>query len=118
MTGEIPIQIVVAAFRDEGAADEALEQLRAVQRQGMIKIDDAAVLRRDANDKLHIKEIADMGGGKGAVVGGVTGAVLGILAGPVGWTVGIGALVGGLAAKLRDAGFPDARLREIGQGLR
>jgi uncharacterized membrane protein len=118
MTGEIPIQVVVAAFREEWAADEELEQLRATQRQGLIKIDDAAVLRRDAKNKLHIKETADMGGGKGAAVGGVTGAVVGLLAGPVGWGLGLGALVGGLAAKLRDTGFPDERLRKLGQGLR
>lgn len=118
MTGEIPIQIVVGAFQDEGGAAKALEQLRTVQGQGLIKIDDAAVLRRDTSDKLHIQETADMTGGKGAVVGGVTGAVLGLLAGPVGWGIGIGALVGGLAAKLRDTGFPDAGLKEVGEGLR
>ena len=118
MSGDVPIQIVVAAFRDEAGADGALRQLREVQAQGLIKIDDAAVLRRDAKDKLHISESADMGGGKGAVVGGVTGAVLGLLAGPVGWGVGIGALVGGLAAKLHDAGFPKERLEQLGQALR
>jgi uncharacterized membrane protein len=118
MTGEVPVQIVVAAFQDEQAASDALNELKSAQREGLIKIVNAAVLRRDANDKLHISETADMSGGKGAAIGGVTGAVLGILAGPVGWGLGLGALVGGLSAKLRDTGFQDARLRQLGQGLK
>jgi uncharacterized membrane protein len=118
MSGEVPIQVVVAAFRDEQAAGEALKELKSAQGQGLIKIDDAAVLRRDASNKLHITETADMSGGKGAVVGGVTGAVLGVLGGPAVWAAtGVGALVGGLAAKLHDSGFRDARLRQLGEGL-
>jgi uncharacterized membrane protein len=118
MSSDVPIQIVVAAFQDEQGADGALKELRTIQSQGVIKIDDAAVMRRDKNNKLHIKESADMGGGKGATIGGVTGAVFGLLAGPVGWGLGIGALVGGLAAKLHDTGFPQERLEQVGQGLR
>jgi len=117
MSGDIPIQVIVAAFQEEDGADEAIIELKAAQRERLIKIDDAAILRCDRSGKLHIKETADMGGGKGSVIGGVTGAVLGLLAGPVGWGIGIGALVGGLAAKLRDTGFSDARLRELGRGL-
>jgi uncharacterized membrane protein len=119
MSSEVPIQIVVAAFQDENGADNALKQLRAAQSEGLIKIDDAAVLRRDADDKLHIMETADMGGGKGATIGGVTGAVLGVLGGPAVWAAaGVGALVGGLAAKLHDTGFPNERLEQVGQALR
>jgi hypothetical protein len=60
-----------------------------------------------------------MGGGKGAVVGGVIGGVIGLIAGPPGVVVGAaaGAAVGGLTAKFVDAGLPDERLREIGEGL-
>jgi uncharacterized membrane protein len=54
---------------------------------------------------------------RGAVVGGVTGAVVGLIAGPVGWVVVGGAAVGALANRLRDSGFPDARLKQIGEGL-
>src|SRR5512136_357477 len=114
---DVPVQVVVAAFKDENAAGEALKALKQARNQGLIKIVDAAVLRKDEKGKLHIKETADMGGGKGAVIGGVAGGVIGLLAGPVGWAVLGGAVIGGLAAKLHDGGFKDERLKKLGEGL-
>jgi uncharacterized membrane protein len=75
------------------------------------------VLRKDEKGKLHIKETADMGGGKGAVIGGVLGGAIGILAGPIGWAAVGGAVIGGLAAKMHDGGFKDERLKKLGEGL-
>lgn len=117
MADDVPIQIIVAAFPREEAADAVLKELQQAQRDDLIHIDDAAVLRKDAGGKLHLRELGDMSGGKGALIGGVAGGVVGLLAGPVGWAAGIGALIGGLGARLRDAGFPDDRLRRIGDGL-
>ena len=115
---DVPIQIVVAAFNSHDGASQALDQLKKAQSGGLVKIDSVAVLTKDADGKLDIKEPTDWGGGRGAVVGGVTGAALGLLAGPVGWGIGLGALVGGLAAKLRDSGFSDERLRQLGGSLK
>ena len=113
-----PVQLVVAAFQDEKAADQALKDLKKVQKKKMIAIKNAAVLRKDENGKLHIKETADMGGGKGAALGGVVGAAIGLIAGPaLVVPVAVGALVGGLTAKLKDSGFSDKRLESLGDGL-
>jgi uncharacterized membrane protein len=114
---ENPIDVVVAAFPNQQGASEALHELDQAKKQGVIDIKDAAVLRRDEQDKLHIAESADKGFGRGAVIGGVAGAAVGIIAGPIGWATLGGAAVGGLAAKLRDGGFRDDRLRQIGTGL-
>jgi uncharacterized membrane protein len=114
---ETPVSVVVAAFTDEKGASDALHELDDAKKQGVINIKDAAVLRRDEQSKLHIAETADKGMGRGAIIGGVAGAAVGILAGPIGWATLGGAAVGGLAAKLRDGGFPDDRLRRIGDGL-
>src|SRR5512139_2094179 len=114
---DVPVQVVVAAFKDENTAGEALKALKQARNQGLIRIVDAAVLRKDEKGKLHIKETADMGGGKGAVIGGVAGGVIGLLAGPVGWAAVGGAVIGGLAAKLKDGGFKDERLKKLGEGL-
>jgi len=116
---DVPIQLIVAAFKDEKAAQEALKALKQAQKEKLIKIDNAAVLHKDAKGKLHIKETADMGGGKGAALGGVTGAAIGLIAGPFLLVpAAVGALVGGLTAKLRDSGFSDARLEALGEGLK
>lgn len=115
---EVPVQLIVAAFQDENTAAEALQALKLARRERLIGIQNAAVLRKDQKGKLHIKETADMGGGKGATLGGVVGAAIGLIAGPALLVpAAVGALVGGLAAKLRDGGFSDERLRTLGENL-
>ncbi|MCK4724333.1 MAG: hypothetical protein KAT29_00960, partial [Anaerolineales bacterium] len=115
---DVPVQLIVAAFNDEKTANAALKELKAAQRQKVIRIENAAVLRKDEKGKLHIKETGDMGGGKGAALGGVAGAAIGIIAGPaLVVPVAVGALVGGLVAKWRDSGFSDERLKKLGEGL-
>lgn len=115
---DVPVQVIVAAFQDPNGASAALEQLKQAKKAGLIKIEDAAILVKDADGKLRIKDTGDMGGGKGAAIGGVVGGVIGLLAGPVGWAALGGAVIGGLAAKLRDGGFSDARLKQIGASLK
>ncbi len=115
---DVPVQLIVAAFNDEKAADQALKQLKKARKKKLIKIENAAVIRKDQQGKLHIKETADNGGGKGAVLGGVTGAAIGVIAGPLLVVpAAVGALVGGLTAKLKDSGFPDEQLKTVGEGL-
>ena len=118
MTMQEPIEVIVAAFPTETGAKDALHDLDKAKKEGLISVKDAAVLSRDASQKLHIAETADKGLGRGAMIGGVAGAAVGLLAGPIGWAALGGAAVGGLAAKLRDGGFPDQRLRQIGEGVR
>ena len=117
MKNDVPVQVIVAAFNDEQGAENALRKLKEAKKEKLIGIQDAAMLRRDAGGKLHIKETTDMRGGKGAVIGGVVGAVAGLLAGPLVLATAAGALIGGLAAKLRDSGFPDERLKMLGKAL-
>jgi uncharacterized membrane protein len=115
---DVPVQLIVAAFQEEKAAKEALATLKEAKNAGLIKIENAAVLRKDAKGKLHIKETQDMGGGKGAAFGGVAGAAIGLIAGPaLVVPAAVGALVGGLTAKLRDTGFSNQRLETLGEGL-
>jgi uncharacterized membrane protein len=114
---DVPVQVVIAAFNDEKAADQVLYDLKTAKWAGLIGIQNAAVLRRDQKSKLHIKETGDWGGGKGAAAGAVLGGFVGLLAGPVGWLGLTGAVIGGLAAKLRDSGFSDERLKTMGEAL-
>jgi uncharacterized membrane protein len=111
-------QVVIGVFNDDYGATSALEMLKGAQKEGRFRIEDAAVLQRLQDGTLKISEVVgDMHGGKGALFGGVSGAVIGVLAGPVGLAAGVGALAGGLAAKLRDSGFKDEKLRKLGESL-
>jgi uncharacterized membrane protein len=113
-----PLQIVVAVFQTEQGADAILYDLEAAKLAGYLGIQNAAVLRRDKDGKLHIQEKKDWSGGQGAAAGAVIGAIVGAITGPGAVLVGAaGAVIGGLAAKLRDSGFDDERLKALGESL-
>jgi len=115
---EVPVELIVAAFQDEKGADAVLKELKQAKREKLIGIENAAVIRKDEKGKIHIKETADISGGKGAAMGAATGAAIGLIAGPLLVVpAAVGALVGGLAAKFIDAGFDDERLKKVGEGL-
>jgi uncharacterized membrane protein len=116
---EAPVQLLVAAFTEEDAADKVFDQLKEAKKEKLIHIQDVAVIKRDADSQIHINEPKDWKAGKGAGVGAIIGAALGIITGPgVVLTTAAGAAIGGLAAQLRDAGFPDDQLKQVGEALK
>jgi uncharacterized membrane protein len=115
---DVLVQVVVAVFQSEEGADGVLYGMEAAKSAGYYGIQNAAVLRRDKEGKLHIQEKKDWGGGKGAATGAIVGAIVGAVIGPGAILVGAaGAVIGGLAAKLRDSGFDDKRLKALGESL-
>lgn len=114
MVEHAPLQAIVAAFPDEQGASRALDELRRIDKD-LVGVKEAAVIVRSTGNQLEIKESHHVG--RGAVIGGIAGAVVGLITGPIGWVTVGGVAVGALAARLRDSGFPDARLREIGEAL-
>jgi uncharacterized membrane protein len=114
---DVPVQVIVAAFKDVDAASTALKSLEEAKKERLIDIEDAAVIVKDAQGKVTIRETADMRGGKGFTIGAITGGVVGLLAGPVGWAALGGGVIGGLAAKLKDGGFSDKKLQKLAEGL-
>ncbi len=114
MSKETSSQVVAAFFGFEDGAKFSLDMLE----EGGLKkaLGDKALLSMDYNGKIAIKEFGDMGGGKGAAIGGAIGLIL-----PgIGTAIGVagGALIGGLAAKLHDAGFPNDQLKALGDQLK
>ena len=53
---DVSVELVIAAFQTEDGAENALKQLQAAKKANWIDIDNAAVIRRDAANKLHIKD--------------------------------------------------------------
>jgi uncharacterized membrane protein len=114
---QAPVELLVAAWPEATAAGAALEELRVAKKEHLIGIVQAATVVVDADGKLRITDTKDMGPGKGAVVGGLLGAGLGLITGGVGWLLLGGGAIGALAAKARDGGLSDVRLRELGQRM-
>lgn len=113
------VKLIVASFEDETIAEKTMFDLKMDKRGRLFEFKDLALVNRDEDNKIHIKETADMSGGKGALYGGVIGAIIGLLAGPIGAAIGgaAGAVVGGITAKKIDAGIPDERLHEFAAAL-
>ena len=112
-----PTHALIATFPTEDGAGAALGTLKEATKSQGLGIQNAAVLKMGDDRKLHIKETADMTGGKGMLVGGVVGGVVGLMGAAVFWPLGIGMAAGGLAAKLRDSGFPNQKLDQLGASL-
>ena len=112
--------VIVAEFQNEKAADLALMNLKAEQKKKAFTIKDAAIIQKDPSGKLHVKETADSGSGKGAGIGLLAGGAIGLIGGPLGLILwgATGALAGGVAAKLHDSGIKNDELRKIGDELK
>ncbi len=110
-------KFIVAAFVHEDSANQTLESLKTAQEAGEVSYKEAAVIQRNEDGKLHIKETGEMSTGRAAAIGGAIGAAIGVLAGPAGVVVGgaTGAWIGGVSAAATDTGFPDTDLKQIGE---
>lgn len=75
------------------------------------KLGNTAVLTVRPDGKAKFVESKDWGAGRGALLGGA----IGIIGGPIGIVAGAG--IGGLVSKLRDSGFPNDQLAQLGASL-
>jgi hypothetical protein len=75
------------------------------------QVGNTAVLHVKADGAVKFVESKDWGAGRGALLGGA----IGIIGGPIG--IIAGGAIGALAAKLRDSGFPDSQLEQLGRSL-
>jgi hypothetical protein len=76
------------------------------------KIGNTAVLFVRPDGKAKFVESKDWGAGRGALLGGA----IGIIGGPLG--IVAGASIGGLTSKLRDSGFKNDQLEQLGKTLK
>ena len=113
---EIQIELIIATFEDEDVAADTLKELKTLKSKGAVDFGGAANVWRDEHGRMHIKELGDSGGGRGAAIGGAIGVAIGLLAGPAGVVAGgvTGAWIGAVADASTDTGIPDDTLRAIG----
>lgn len=113
------IGFLVVAFVEEDAADAALDEMKDAKKRNEFYFEDAAVIRQDAQGKVHYHETGDMSSKRGAGYGAIVGGVLGILGGPAGVALGAGAGAAvGAALAHRDSGFRDESLNTVGVALK
>ena len=89
--GVAGVGMLLANYTNKNSAAAAYENLKHAKDYGRFYYDDAAVVSRDVDGTVSIKEHGDMSTGKGAGIGALIGGVIGIIGGPAGIAVGAGA---------------------------
>jgi uncharacterized membrane protein len=113
-----PIEIFVATYGTEEGAGSALKDFQAAERAGSIDLIDAAVVVHTAEEKVKFEETADPSGKKWAKRGAIAGGLVGLIFPPtIIVSAAVGAGAGGIWGKIRDKGFKDEDLKEIGESL-
>jgi uncharacterized membrane protein len=92
-------KMLVITFNTERSAYEGLDALKDLEEKGDVALYATAVLTKDKNGKVIIKQSADQGPIMTAI-GMLTGTAMGMFAGPAG--AAIGATVGSMVGTLSD----------------
>ena len=108
--------LVVITFEGAEEAGKVRETLRSVEEQGLLSLDDSAVVVKDAEGKLHVKNQTDRGVKIGAIGGGTLGLLIGSVFFPFAGLIG-GALVGAVVGKMVDLGVDQKFVHEVGAAL-
>ena len=115
---ESTIEIFIAAYGTEEGAAAALKDFKAAERDGAIDLIDGAVIVHTAEGKVKFEETADPSGKKWAKRGAIAGGVVGLIFPPsIIASAVVGGGAGGIWGKIRDKGFKDEDLKEIGESL-
>ena len=108
MQQESARKILAASFTTPDGASRGAGSLGGAIRD---KIGNTAVLYVRPDGKAKFTESKDWGAGRGALLGGA----IGILGGPLG--IIAGGSIGALVSKLRDSGFKNDQLEQLGRSL-
>ena len=108
--------LVVITFNGSEEAGKVRESLRSVEKQGLLSLDDSAVVVKDAEGKLHVKNQTDRGVKIGAIGGGTLGLLIGSVFFPFAGLIG-GAMVGAVVGKMADMGVDQQFVHEVGTAL-
>ena len=108
--------LVVVTFDNPEEAGEVREALRRAQRADYLSLDDSAVIVKDGEGKIHVKNEMDRGVKIGAIGGGLLGLLIGSIFFPLAGLL-VGVLGGGLVGKLADTGVDSKFVKEVSEDL-
>lgn len=107
--------LIAIGFKDEFKADEVLIDLKKMEREYLIDLEDAAIVVRNKQGKIKIKQTQELVA-SGALSGGFWGLLFGVIfLHPL--LALFGAAVGAISGALTDIGIDDDFIREIGNTL-
>lgn len=117
-------ELICIAFKDTETADRALNELREMQREYLIDLEDACVAIREPGGKVRLKQavnLVSLGAASSGLSGMLWGGLVGLLflnplAGmALGGAIGLG--TGALAGSVSDYGISDDYIRKIAETI-
>jgi len=116
--------LIVLGFDGIHTADEVLNKARSLQKEHLIDLEDACVVERGEDGKIHLKQAVNLTA-LGAASGGTWGALWGTLVGVLflnplaGMAIGAlaGAGAGALSGSLADYGIDDNFVKQLGDTI-
>lgn len=108
--------LVVISFDTADEAQNVLDVLRSQEKYGNISFDDTAVVSKDADGKVHIKNNVSHGTMTATGVGALLGLLLGALFFPIGGLL-LGAGGGALVGRLMHLGVDGDFVKQVSESL-
>ena len=108
--------LIAIEFADPALAFELRAELAKLQKEYLIKMEDAVVVTREADGKVKLHQAVSLTAA-GAISGGLWGTLIGmIFLNPL-LGAAIGAGSGALSGALTDLGISDKLMKEMGEAL-
>jgi uncharacterized membrane protein len=105
--------LIAIAYDDEHKAEEVRLALVKLQKEHLIELEDAAVVIKNAEGKVKLKQAVDLTAA-GATSGGFWGLLIGTLFLNPLLGAAVGAAAGGITGALSDIGVEDKFMKELG----
>jgi uncharacterized membrane protein len=109
-------ELVVLAFDNQEGALQARDKLLDIQKQRMLQLADAAVVVRQENGRVKVKQLTDLVGG-GAFGGAFWGLLIGLLFAVPWMGLALGAAAGAGIGRLTDHGVDDRFIKEVAETI-
>jgi len=109
-------ELIVFAFKTQDGAKLMADEIKNLQKQQLITLDDAAIVMRKVDGKVKVKQANNLVG-----VGAMGGAFWGLLIGMIFWMpwlgLAVGAVTGAIAGGMTDIGIDDNFIKEVGNSI-
>jgi uncharacterized membrane protein len=113
------LDLMAWSFKGKEQAETAFKALKNLEKNRQIELLNVAVITKDMDGKVSLREIKEIETRRGAISGAITGGLVGLLIGPVGAIIGAtaGAATGNRAAKHVELGVSNEKLKTFQENM-